>query len=54
MREGGPMVQGVKVMLARTLAELGALPSDEDAQLAAHVETRRPRFKFFSRREEVV
>ena len=54
VREGGPMVQGVKVMLARTLAELGALPSDEYAQLAAHVETRRLRFKFFSRREEVV
>ena len=54
VREGGPMVQSVKVMLARTLAELGALPPDEDARLAANVEAKRPKFKFFSRRAEVV
>lgn len=54
VREGGPMVQSVKVMLARTLAELGALPPDEDARLATNVEAKRPKFKFFSRRAEVV
>lgn len=35
-------------------AELGALPPDEDARLAANVEAKRPKFKFFSRRAEVV
>jgi MinD-like ATPase involved in chromosome partitioning or flagellar assembly len=50
----GPMVSSVRSMLARILAELGALPDAEDAQRAARDTARRERFRFFSRRRETV
>lgn len=50
----GPMVSSIRSMLARILAELGALPDAEDAQRAARDTARRERFRFFSRRRETV
>ncbi|MGN0075938.1 MAG: CpaE family protein [Parafannyhessea sp.] len=50
----GPMVSSARSMLARILAELGALPDVEDAQRAARDTARRERFRFFSRRRETV